>query len=70
MIACFGLPKNERDWFFTELDYDKAKAICRTCPVKQRCLETVLEFETYKRHGVWGETTPEERDNLYGPLEE
>ena len=70
MIACFGLPKNERDWFFTELDYDKAKAICRTCPVKQRCLETALDYEVHERHGVWGETTPEERDNLYGPLEE
>lgn len=70
MIACSGLDAKSRDWFFDELDYEKAKAICRTCSAKRRCLETVLDYEIHERFGVWGETTPEERDSLYGPLEE
>ncbi|TQN27753.1 WhiB family redox-sensing transcriptional regulator [Haloactinospora alba] len=36
-----------------------AKAICRTCTVRQQCLLWALR--SGEAHGVWGGTTPEER---------
>lgn len=37
----------------------RAKAMCATCPVIQRCLEHALSVR--EPYGVWGGTTPEER---------
>jgi WhiB family transcriptional regulator, redox-sensing transcriptional regulator len=39
-----------------------AKAICYSCPVMAACLEWALAGG--EAHGVWGGTTPEERDQL------
>jgi WhiB family transcriptional regulator, redox-sensing transcriptional regulator len=49
-----------------EQDAAKAKAVCAGCPVISPCLEYALEQEarpdTIGRHGVFGGTTPAERD--------
>jgi WhiB family redox-sensing transcriptional regulator len=37
----------------------KAKATCAGCPVRQACLEFALEHDLI--HGIWGGTTPEDR---------
>jgi len=37
----------------------KAKAICAACPVRQPCLDFALEHDL--AHGIWGGTTPAER---------
>lgn len=39
-----------------------AKAICDTCPVMLNCLDWALA--SGESDGVWGATTPEERDGL------
>ncbi|GAA3410255.1 WhiB family transcriptional regulator [Streptosporangium vulgare] len=39
--------------------YERARAVCRRCPVRGRCLEYALN--TQQMYGVWGGTTPEER---------
>ncbi|GAA3075644.1 WhiB family transcriptional regulator [Streptosporangium carneum] len=39
--------------------YERAKAVCRHCPVQRRCLEYALN--THQMYGVWGGTTPDER---------
>ena len=41
----------------------QAKAICAGCQVTQRCLAFALE--THQVHGVWGGTSPEERQLLW-----
>jgi len=38
-----------------------AKQICKGCPVQQNCLAWAIDNETY---GVWGGTTPEEREQM------
>lgn len=56
--------------------YNRAKAVCATCPVIQRCLqfalanmegdpadETVLPIGA---HGCWGGTSPKERFKMLG----
>nr|WP_240163259.1 WhiB family transcriptional regulator [Mycolicibacterium sphagni] len=61
---CRGLPAN---YFFLEglrgenlrsLE-ERAKLICRTCPVMQRCREHAIR--TPEAYGIWGATTPRER---------
>jgi WhiB family redox-sensing transcriptional regulator len=37
----------------------KAKAICAGCRVRQECLDFAREHDV--AHGVWGGTTPEDR---------
>jgi WhiB family transcriptional regulator, redox-sensing transcriptional regulator len=37
----------------------KAKATCAGCPVRQACLEFALEHDL--AYGIWGGTTPEDR---------
>jgi len=39
-----------------------AKAVCRSCPVEQKCLQ--YAFETNQETGIWGGTTEEERRRL------
>ena len=40
----------------------EAKAICRTCPVQEPCLEFALD--TNQRYGIWGGLTDKERSAL------
>lgn len=42
-----------------------AKAICQGCPVMKNCLNWALAVA--EPHGVWGGTTPEERNQLRLP---
>ena len=39
-----------------------AKAICAECPIKLECLQHALETE--EDYGIWGGTTPKERQAL------
>jgi WhiB family redox-sensing transcriptional regulator len=39
-----------------------AKAICYACPVMENCLDWALAGG--EAHGVWGGTTPEERERM------
>lgn len=41
-----------------------AKEVCEFCPVKAECLQWALD--TDERTGVWGGTTPHERDVMLG----
>jgi WhiB family redox-sensing transcriptional regulator len=42
----------------------KAKAVCRRCPVGERCLEWALESK--QDFGVWGGLSEKERRRLHG----
>lgn len=42
-----------------ELSIKAAKAICKRCPIKMKCLTYALE--TNQRYGVWGGTEGHER---------
>lgn len=44
-----------------EVMTELAKSFCATCPEKLKCLDHALHHE---REGIWGETTPGERDAL------
>jgi hypothetical protein len=50
----FGSPKSN--------DIAIAKSICKKCSVNADCLKSAL---TYQYHGVWGNTTEEERSYIY-----
>ncbi|MCB5909258.1 WhiB family transcriptional regulator [Streptomyces pinistramenti] len=41
------------------LQIEEAKAVCRHCPVRDRCLQWALDSR--QEHGVWGGTSEEER---------
>ncbi|WP_432101224.1 WhiB family transcriptional regulator [Streptomyces sp. WAC 04229] len=41
------------------LQIQEAKAVCRRCPVMERCLQWALE--SGQEHGVWGGTDEDER---------
>ena len=41
---------------------DRARKICRTCPVIEPCLEYALEHRI--DHGVWGATSERERRRI------
>ncbi|MFI2318404.1 hypothetical protein AMK17_37825 [Streptomyces sp. CB00072] len=41
---------------------EEAKAVCRTCPVMERCLQWALE--SGQDHGVWGATDEEDRRRM------
>lgn len=41
---------------------ERAKALCRTCPVIEQCLQHAMSVR--EPYGVWGGTTPEEREAL------
>ncbi len=48
------MPKREND-----PKIEKAKKICRRCPVRSQCLQEALENDWVQ--GVWGGTTDNER---------
>jgi WhiB family transcriptional regulator, redox-sensing transcriptional regulator len=50
----FGSPKSA--------DIANAKSICNKCTVNAHCLKSAL---TYQYHGVWGNTTEEERSYIF-----
>ena len=42
-----------------------ARKICAACTVREQCLELALALESewgISRHGIWGGTSPRERD--------
>jgi WhiB family redox-sensing transcriptional regulator len=41
---------------------EAAKAVCRTCPVRDACLRFAIE--TNQEAGVWGGTSEDERDRI------
>jgi WhiB family redox-sensing transcriptional regulator len=43
----------------TDFEGEEAKAICRTCPVREPCLEAALEAN--EQFGIWGGLTTTER---------
>lgn len=61
---------NTETFFFAEAERGKrrlareqaAKAVCATCPVVQACLDHALKVR--EPYGVWGGTTPEERESI------
>ncbi|MEA1904254.1 MAG: WhiB family transcriptional regulator [Actinomycetota bacterium] len=62
--ACAGYPNG---LFFPGPDsnfasVEKARAICRSCPVANECLE--YAFQANQRSGMWGGTTEDERKSL------
>jgi WhiB family redox-sensing transcriptional regulator len=50
-VAFFPPTHSERKEDKTERE-DRAKSICRTCPVRQPCLEYALRIR--EPHGIWG----------------
>lgn len=67
--ACLGLDTN---LFFDKDLYTSAKLVCENCPIKQECLEECLAAEDIPingarwRSGVFGGTTPTQRNNMQG----
>ena len=66
--ACRGMdstlffhPPNERDTARSDRA-DRAKAICRSCPVITECLDHALRVR--ESYGVWGGHTEDERARL------
>src|SRR6476620_7520028 len=55
-------PKYDTDMFFVKSRWlrkvERAKRICRKCPVRQACLDFAV---THDCDGIWGGTTKEER---------
>ncbi|WP_333750104.1 WhiB family transcriptional regulator [Streptomyces sp. IBSBF 2394] len=44
------------------LQIEEAKAVCRRCPVMERCLQWALE--SGQEHGVWGGLDEDERRRM------
>jgi WhiB family transcriptional regulator, redox-sensing transcriptional regulator len=59
--ACRGV---DPDIFYpvSEEDAEEARAICRSCPVLESCLEWALTNR--ERDGVWGGATERERRRI------
>ncbi|MGW0485797.1 WhiB family transcriptional regulator [Nonomuraea sp. NPDC003214] len=38
-----------------------AKAICGSCPIRQRCLDYALTHPAQTADGIWAGTTPDQR---------
>jgi WhiB family redox-sensing transcriptional regulator len=61
--SCKG--QDPRLWFpGTGQSPEEAKAVCRACPARVRCREWAVQAD--ERTGVWGATTPDERDQIRG----
>lgn len=59
---------DDPDLYFDEGSVGAALAACRTCPVRQQCLELAMTVEgglsQYSRFGIYGGLNPEERAAL------
>lgn len=53
-----GGPRNQR-----EIRVRKARAVCRLCPVIDKCYEFAVKNN--EPHGIWAGTLPEQRKYLY-----
>jgi WhiB family redox-sensing transcriptional regulator len=50
-------------WFSSNpFEIEAAKKSCRSCPVRDKCLEFALENN--ERYGVWGEKSPTQRERI------
>lgn len=64
------------DWWFpvsvstdaTRREAADALRVCKTCPVRARCLELSLRHWKIGQHGIWGGTLPAERKALRDQL--
>ena len=73
--ACAGIGRVDPTIFFPDVErghtgphcWDQARAICNGCVVRHECLEYQMKFEeeTGRRDGMWGGTTPKEREKLF-----
>lgn len=59
LAACKGqtrmmFPQGHKDATYI----DEARKLCRSCPVKEPCLDYALEFPPADMHGVWAGLTP------------
>ncbi|MFE7273003.1 WhiB family transcriptional regulator [Streptomyces sp. NPDC057623] len=61
--ACRGY---DLELFFSDAarNVQRAKQICRMCPVREECLAETLRAEDGSRYGISGGLTPEERTEL------
>jgi WhiB family redox-sensing transcriptional regulator len=57
--SCFG--RDPEIWFPLAGQQGEAVAICRTCPLREPCLEYALAYDV---HGVWAGTTRPEREAM------
>lgn len=69
--ACDGMPVSaffgheERRGLGRAGIVDRARAVCRSCPVQAKCLAYAMEIEQPRsRYGIWGGYTADERDQL------
>lgn len=62
--ACYGIPQFDEIFFpsGSNPNYERARKICATCPLKAPCLQYALE--TDQKWGMWGGLSPEERTAL------
>lgn len=64
--ACRGKPTG---WWFPPAqmtvtdwaDYQRAREICASCPVRSECLTYALGDQATRTNGLWAGTTPDER---------
>ncbi len=62
--ACRNMDTEE---FFNDVRSQRAKKICRQCPVITECLNFAMKCETRclaYRHGIYGGLTPGQREQL------
>lgn len=50
------------DWGAWEATVQRAKDVCRTCPVQSQCLRWAMENPKQANAGIWGGLTAKERD--------
>lgn len=58
---CFGHPRPEL-WFSFSALQQRAVAVCKQCPVRDRCLDHAIERPEV--HGVWGGLTANQRREI------
>jgi len=64
---CATAPDGEKEMWFNETDRFQiayAKALCTDCPHLEECLLYALKHPAATEFGIWGSTTPKERDGI------